>query len=221
MIVGRARPVIRQQVLYGPRLEIAIHQRVVLAQCGIHARAERTLEPLVYHVHCESALLPTNDLGGQKVETHLAVCVLTRPPADLQRGIEPRGVLHYCPVEIGHPNLQPVRHRHLVAIHEEFVRQRRLQLEPLKSRQLVATGRSVLQFCPAVEDRVARTGFQHTVPEQSVDHVRWLNRKDTLVSSQAVRHVERIDASLQRLVSGQAWQHRPDKSAQGARHASP
>ena len=59
-------------------------------------------------------------------------------------------------IEVRHAHLEAVRHRHLVAVHQQLVRQRRLDLEPLKAVSSSALRSQGLQIRPAVENRVAR-----------------------------------------------------------------
>ena len=114
------------------------------------------------------------------------------------------GELDDLAVEVRHAHLQAVRHRQLVGVHQQFVGQRRADLEHLEAAELVGAVHLGHELAPAVETPSPAPAGSTPVAEQAVDLVARHEREDVAGSARRRSSTsERVDAALERLVARQ------------------
>src|ERR671919_403065 len=120
---------------------------------------QRVSKPAIDDVGGEGALFSLENRRWQILLADSPMEPFAGPTAYLHRRRQALGELDDGAIEVGDANLETVRHRELVAEHQELVRKRRSDLEVLKSSDLVEVHHLREEGGPVFRDTaVARGG---------------------------------------------------------------
>ncbi len=141
--------------------------------------------------------------------------------ADLESGRQPFRELYHFLVEVRHADLESVRHREFVGVHEELIRQRGADFQYLERAEFVAALHFGCQVGPRLKDAVACALRQQPRPEQAVDFVSRQDGKHVLIALETIFDIQRIHAALQRFLAGQVAYAAVDAGPEPLRQPSP
>ena len=147
MIAGTGAVLIKEPA-DGGGPQIIEYVRLRIKQHSFHFLRFRGAEPFVHDICSEAALFAPENRSRQEGFADFAV----QPFASTITYLEACGksfcVFDDFLIQIGHAHFEAVRHRELIAVHQQFIRQGRTQLDELKASQFVGFGHQIREVPP-------------------------------------------------------------------------